>query len=73
MKGNNREIQRQRIEDGYIEQIDSGRGSHHEQPAFLSFLEQQEHHEGGPLRVPIFELLVYKASLFDVPLKGGLI
>jgi len=71
MKGNNREIQRQKIENSYIERIDSGRGSQRD-PVFLSFLKQQEHRE-GPLRVPIFELLVYKASLFDVPLKGGLI
>ena len=71
MKGNNREIQRQRIEDGYIEQIDGDKGSHHE-PAFFSFLKQQEFRE-GPLRVPIFELLTYKASLFGIPLKGGLI
>ena len=71
MKGNNREIQRQKIENSYIEQIDSGKGSHHD-PVFLSFLKKQEHHE-GPLRVPIFELLTYKASLFNIPLKGGLI
>ena len=57
MKGNNREIQRQKIEDSYIEQIGS---------------EKQSYEPHGPLKVPIFELLLYKATMLNIPLRGDL-
>jgi len=57
-KGNDRERERHRIEDKIIAGIDKERGEACSWP------------EPGPLRVPIIDLLVWKATIHNRPIKA---